>query len=312
MGDLLRGLVIGSQGSMAIQNALAEGTNSAGGYTVPVELLPGFLDLIRNKSVLAQAGASTVLLNTQKTSMATVLTDPVPGWRAENAAVSESDMTFGQVLFAPQSLAVMVKLSRELLADSLNVEEILTHTLAQAIASQLDYSGLYGSGSGNQPTGLESVLVANSRVSSLTANGEKMSMAGYYRPLMTAAQKVAQTNDTASAAIMSARTLYDLEDFVDTTYQPMQKPGWIADNLQLLNTNAIPDNLTTGTATSCSEIFTGNFSNLLLGMRQELEIEVIRDTYASNLQIAYLAHMRADWQVGRPNSFWLTQGILAE
>ena len=313
VGDLLRGMVLGANGNRTVQNALAEGTNSAGGYTVPTELLPGFLDLVRNKSVLSQAGASTVVLSTNKTSMATVLSDPTPGWRAENASVSESDLTFGQVLFQPKSLAVMVKVSRELLADSINIEEILAHTLAQAIALQLDYAGLYGSGAANQPTGLKSILLSNSRASDLATNGAKLSASGYYKPLMVSAQKVSQANDTATAAIMSARTLYDIEGFADTTGQPMQAPRWIQNNLQFLDSNSVPDNLTTGSATGItSEIFTGNFVNLLLGMRQQLELEVIRETFAANLQVAFMASLRADWQVARPNSFWLTQGVLAE
>ncbi|MDP3332715.1 MAG: hypothetical protein Q8Q40_13610 [Methylococcaceae bacterium] len=46
---------------------------------MPVETMPGFIDLLRNKSVLQQAGAQTVLLNSNKVNMATVISDPTPG-----------------------------------------------------------------------------------------------------------------------------------------------------------------------------------------------------------------------------------------
>jgi len=312
VGKLLKGLILGANGDTVLTKSLAEGTNSAGGYSVPVETMPGFIDLLRNKSVLQQAGAQTVLLNSNKVNMATVISDPTPGWRAESAAVSESDPVFGQVAFAPKSLAVLVKVSRELLSDSLNIEQILEDTLANALALQLDYAGLYGSGSSNQPLGLKSVLTTATRNQVLATNGAKLSAQGFYLPIHTAAKKVSEGNDAASAVVLSPRTFFDIQGFTDTTNQPLKPSAFIENNLSFYETNSVPNTLTTGTSNVTSEIFTGNFSNLLLGLRQQLEIQVITETYAGNLQVGFLAHLRADWQVARTNSFWLTQGVLSE
>jgi len=312
VGKLLKGLILGANGDTVLTKSLAEGTNSAGGYSVPVETMPGFIDLLRNKSVLQQAGAQTVLLNSNKVNMATVISDPTPGWRAENASVSESDPVFGQVAFAPKSLAVLVKVSRELLADSLNIEQILEDTLANALALQLDYAGLYGSGSSNQPLGLKSVLTTATRNQVLATNGAKLSAQGFYLPIHTAAKKVSEGNDAASAVVLSPRTFFDIQGFTDTTNQPLKPSAFIENNLSFYETNSVPNTLTTGTSNVTSEIFTGNFSNLLLGLRQQLEIQVITETFAGNLQVGFLAHLRADWQVARTNSFWLTQGVLSE
>jgi HK97 family phage major capsid protein len=87
--------------SPSIQNALSVGTDSLGGYTVPTELLREFIDVLRAKSVLFQAGARTLALDMMKTNLTTVISDPVPGWRLENAPVSESDMNLGNVQFQP-------------------------------------------------------------------------------------------------------------------------------------------------------------------------------------------------------------------
>lgn len=311
IGSLMRAMVMGPGGNHGVQAALSEGTNSAGGYTVPTELLTEFFDLLRSKLVLNNAGARTVLLETAKTTMATVINDPLPGWRAENAAVSENDITFGHVTFSPKSLAVLVKVSRELLADSLNIEEVLMTTLAESIARQLDYAGLYGSGSSNQPLGLKSVLTTSSRVGAVSGNGAKLSASGNYLPITRAAQYVALSNDTPTAAIMSPRTLYDLGGLADGMGQPLQAPK-ILEGVAMLDSTVVPVNQTQGTATTASEIFVGNFSNLLLGLRQQVEIEIIRDAFAGNLQVGFLCHLRADWQVARPNSFWSVTGVLAE
>jgi HK97 family phage major capsid protein len=310
LGAVLKSMAIGG-GTPEIRNALSEGVDASGGFSVPTQLLNDFIDLLRSKSQLHNAGAKTILLETAKTNLATLVSDPVAGWRAEAAAVSESDLVLGNVQFQPKSLAVLVKVSRELLADSLNVEEILLHSLAQGLATQLDYAGLYGSGASNQPTGLKAVLTTASRTSNLGTNGAKLSASGSYAPLLTAMQKVSLANDAATSAIMNPRTLFDMHGLKDSTGQPLRAPG-VIDSLQLLDSNSIPVDLTQGSATTASEIFTGNFSHLVLGLRQELRIELLNQPFADHLQTGFLCHLRADWQVSRPDSFWLTQGILAE
>ncbi len=313
LGNIMRGLAIGSNGNQNLQNALSEGTDSAGGYTAPVEILREFFDKLRSKSVLLNSGARTVLLDAKKSNIATISSDPVAGWRAENAAVSESDMVLGNVQFTPKSLAVLVKVSRELLEDSLNIEEILLNSLAQGLATQLDYAGLYGAGSSNEPLGLKSLLTTNSLVTTLATNGAKLSASGYYREIVKGMAQVAANNDQATAMVVSPRTKYDLGWMSDSTNQPLRAPAIISDNLQIMDTSSVPNNFTVGSATTiCSEAFIGNFENMLLGMRQALRIEMLPQTYAGNLQVGYIAHLRADWAVARLNSFWMLKGILAE
>lgn len=112
------------------QRALQEGTGSAGGYTVPTPLLSQFIDKMRVKSVCSRAGASTVLLGSNKVSIARLASDPVAAWRLELGNVATSDATFEKVDFSAKSLAVMVRISRELLADSVNVDPALENALA--------------------------------------------------------------------------------------------------------------------------------------------------------------------------------------
>ncbi len=64
----------------------------------------------------------------------------------------------------------IVRISRELLQDSLNIQEVLTRSLAAGLALQVDYAGLNGSGAAGQPQGLDSVLTAASRVTTLARN----------------------------------------------------------------------------------------------------------------------------------------------
>jgi HK97 family phage major capsid protein len=205
----------------------------------------------------------------------------------------------------------IVRLSRELLQDSLNIQEILTNSLAQGLALQVDYAGLYGSGASGQPQGLDGVLTTAARVTTLAVNGAKLSASGNYKPILQACNQVALSNDEATSLISNPRLEYDLAALADTNGQPLMQPKPISD-MQMLDTTSVPANLTVGSGTNCSELFVGNFTNLVLGLRESLAIRILNETYAANGQFAFEASMRVDWKATRPNSFWKVRGILAE
>jgi HK97 family phage major capsid protein len=110
VGQYLRALTAGAR-SDAEHRALAEGTDAAGGHTVPTVLSSELIDLARSNMVLDGAGARTVPLDSDQNVIARVASDPTPAFRAENDAVNESDPTFARVLMEPKSIAVLVKAS---------------------------------------------------------------------------------------------------------------------------------------------------------------------------------------------------------
>lgn len=302
IGTLMRTMITGSN-SATIRNVLAEGTDSAGGFTVPTVLVRSFIDRMRAQSVCVEAGAQTVLLDTQKTNIARLETDPVPGWRNENAAVAESDPTFGTVLMTARSLAVMCKVSRELLEDSVNIEAALTNALAQALALELDRVALLGSGTAPEPTGIANT--ANILSQSMGTNGAALTS---YGTLNTALSSLAAFNVTPTAAVMAPRSYFAMAGLIDTTNQPLMKP-WSLTDLPLLKTSQIPITQTQGTSTDCSTIIVGDFTKLIIGVRQGIRIELLKERYAENLQYAFVAHMRADIAVQQPKAFLRVIGV---
>lgn len=156
LGRYLRSMVLGARNDVE-RRALTEGTDSAGGYTVPEILSAQLIDLLRARTIAIRAGARTVPLTSDFNSVSKVATDPVPAWRAEAAAVAESDPTFDRITFMARSLAVLVKVSRELLDDSLNLETELPRVLAAAMAVELDRVAFFGSGTPPEPTGIVNV-----------------------------------------------------------------------------------------------------------------------------------------------------------
>lgn len=302
-GRYIRSMILGPKNEME-RRALAEGTDSAGGFTVPSVLFAGVVDRLRPAAVVMAAGAQVVPLTSDRNTFAKVLTDPAATWRAENASVAVADATFGSVPFVPKTLAVVVKASRELLEDSLNVEAALETIFAASFASELDRVALVGSGSGSEPAGVASMAGVSSV--SMGTNGAALAS---YSPILDAVQAVETANAKVSALVGHPRTMRAINGLADSTGQPLRRPESLA-SLPFLSTTGVPITDTQGTASNASKLFVGDWSRLWIGVRTDLRVEVLRETYAGNLQYGFLAYLRADIQASHENAFAKVVGVI--
>lgn len=297
-GAYLRSLVLGGKTDVE-RRALSEGTDSAGGYTVPEVIAAGMIDRMRAASVAIRAGARTVPLTSDTNHIAKLATDPTPGWRSENGPVTTSDPTFTRISFTPRSLTCEVIVSRELIEDSLNIETVLPEVIASAMALELDRVALFGTGSAPQPRGVVNFAGINS-----IAHGAALES---YGPLIRARTAIRSDNSPdPTAFIMNPRDDGALAELVDTTGQPLRVPSAI-EKIPFLATTSVPAN--EGAGTNESTIIAGYFPHLLLGMRSQLRIEVLKERYADNMQYGFLAHLRADVALEQDGSFCKITGI---
>jgi HK97 family phage major capsid protein len=58
-----------------------------------------------------------------------------------------------------------------------------------------------------------------------------------------------------------------------------------------------------------SNIYVGNFANLMIGMRNEIRVEVLRERYADTNEYAFIAHSRFDIAIAHAASFHKISGI---
>lgn len=303
-GDVIRGMALGTS-HPDIRAALTEGTDSAGGYTVPTILLAQIIDTMRARTTVIQAGAMTIPLDTLKTNIARLATDPVSAWRAENGAIGESDPTFESVQFVAKSLAVMVKLSRELLEDTVNLNDALLNAFAGSMAVELDRAALFGSGTPPEPRGVFNTTGIGSV--SMGTNGAALTSFDKVIDLVQILQDAKAPDPTA--AIMAPRTSTAIAKLKDTTNQPLRKPEALA-NLPFMVTTQVPITQTQGTASNASCIIAGDFSQVMIGIRSSLRIELLRELYAGTNQYAFVAHLRADIQVAKPGALAKLIGVI--
>jgi HK97 family phage major capsid protein len=248
--------------------------------------------------VCVQAGALTIPLESSSDSIAAVASDPVAGWRAEGASVVESEPTFRKVTLAAKSLAVIVKASRELLADSVNAESALPGVISRAMAVALDKAALYGTGADNQPLGLSGMT----GVQTVAAASGVLT----YDGILSARTKARNSNTEPTAVLMSVLDEGTVSRLVDDNHRPLSIPPALQ-NVKFLSTTSIPNNL--GVGTNESEVIIGDFSKLLLGFREQISIQMLRELYASTGQVAFAVHARFDVAAEYTNAFCKLTGI---
>ena len=298
LGQYLRSMIIGGKSDLE-RRALSEGSDSAGGYTVPDFLSAQLIDLARARSVCIAAGAQTVPLSSDQNRIAKLLTDPIPAWRNEGGAVAESDPTFGPIDLTPRSLAVQTLISAELLEDTLNLAVELPRVMAAAMAVELDRVALIGSGVAPEPRG-----IANT--SGIGTFAQDATIASYAN-LSRARTGILSANHMPTAYVMSPRDEGTFTDLTDGDGQPLMAPRAVAD-IPMLTTTSLP--IDGGTGDDESTIVAGDFTRLLLGIRSDIRVEILKtSTYASNLQYCLLAHMRADVAVTHPGAFYTLTGV---
>ncbi|MFI5720204.1 phage major capsid protein [Nocardia sp. NPDC051750] len=297
----MRGIVTGNWDDAPKERALAEGTNSAGGFVVPSPIASKVIDLARNSAQVINAGAQTVPMTSQTLRLPRLEGEGTPAWRNENAAVAEADLVFGAVTLTARSLTRLVKISRELFEDSdPSVSDIVSQAFAAQIALELDRVALRGSGTAPEPRG-----VLNTSGVTVTAHGANGATATYDF-LLDALGAVLNANFAPTAIIGAPRLATTLGKLKDSTGNYLAAPQGLP---PVLLTKQVPTNLTVGTSTDTSEVYTADWTKLAIGIRTGFTLEVLRERYADNMQLGFLAHLRADVAVLQPSAFHIDTGV---
>jgi HK97 family phage major capsid protein len=139
--------------------ALTTGTDSAGGYIVPVQAVAQLIELIRAESIVMQLGVTPMPgLVGSPVEIPKVTGGATGYWVAENAGITASDQTVGQIQMAPRMAAAMTKLSNRLIAlSNPAAEQIVRQDLALVLALLVDLAVMKGTGASGQPLGMSEV-----------------------------------------------------------------------------------------------------------------------------------------------------------
>lgn len=263
LGEFARDAIVGSRKA---QSSAALVPTFIGGQVI---------DMVRARTVIVEAGAGTILID-GPTNLARLTSGPTVYQHTEAATdIVESDVLAAPVTLNPKLLAVNIPLTVEVVADSPNLDAVLSMALAGAFAAKLDAlciatlladTGIPDSAAGQDPAVWLKVLEA---VGAALALNQRLPSAHISAP----ADWIARASQLASTA---------------GTW--LGKPPALAGMAELQTTG-----LTAGTA-----LF-GNFAEAFaIALRSDLRVEVVRHAKPGSASHLLVAHMRADGVVLQP------------
>jgi len=295
LGKLIVSMVTGDYRiAEAEQRALSTGAGS-GSVLVPEPLYASVIDAARAKTVTARAGAKMVMMDSKSMSIARVLTDPAFEIKSENDPFTDNaDMTFDAVSLDAFTIGSTVVMSRELAADSPNAATAIESAIIDALAVKLDQLALLGTGI-NEPTGINAVIGVQELDLLGTASID-------YTVLIDLWTKLALANHDTTAFLLNPRDIGNLAKMRNDLGVNYVAPDLIS-AIKRLHTTSIPANLGTGTDESIA--FAGDFTKLLWGVRQGMQLEISTtagDAFKKH-QVIVKCTWRGDFALEQPAAF---------
>lgn len=141
-----------SKNSFDVQNALQIGTDSEGGYLVPDEFEATLIQGLEDENIFRTI--ANIITSSGDKKIPVVASKGTASWVDEEGNIPDSDDAFGQVSIGAYKLATMIKVSEELLNDSVfNLEKYIAREFARRIGTKEEEAFIIGNGTG-KPTGI--------------------------------------------------------------------------------------------------------------------------------------------------------------
>lgn len=142
-----------NKGNFDVQNALKVGTDSEGGYLAPDEFERTLIESLEEENIFRSL-AKVITTSSGDRKIPVVASKGTASWVDEEGLIPESDDSFGQVSIGAYKLATMIKVSEELLNDSVfNLQAYIAKEFARRIGAKEEEAFFIGDGTG-KPTGI--------------------------------------------------------------------------------------------------------------------------------------------------------------
>ena len=279
-----------------VSNVLSEGIDANGGYLVPEEYDRRLIDVLNEENIMRGLGTNITTSGEHKINIAA--TKPAAAWIEEGGALTFGDATFDQIIMDAHKLHVAIKVTEELLYDNaFNLENYIITQFGKALANAEEDAFLNGDGVG-KPLGLlaaeggAEVGVTASSATAITADEIINLIYSLKRPYRKNARFIC--NDQTLAAIRKLK---------DTTGQYLWQPSLQAGE---------PDRIL-GYAVMTSPYFPtiaggkpamafGDFSYYNIGDRGTRSFAELKELFAGNGMVGYVAKERVDGKLVLPEA----------
>lgn len=293
------------------------GNPAAAGNLIATDLLADrFIEALYNQSAFLSAGVTYLRDLTGNVEIPREETFTTAYWIGEGLPITESEGTFDKISLSPKKLAVLSKVTYEMIHQAceacLDLELLMRSRLIRGMALKLDQAIGFGTGIGEEPLGILSHPEVLNIV--LGVNGSALD----WNAVINMQAEIDGANammDGSFKYIFNSRTKARLMQTLDHS---TGSGGWIWQNnnnrgsvagYEALCSNQIPNNLIKGTATNLTAAFFGDFSKVLLGVWAGLDVMVDPYSESTNAIIKVIAKQMVDIQLTRGEFFCVASDI---
>ena len=272
-----------------VSNVLQEGVDADGGYLVPEEYDRRLIDVLDGENIMRSLATKITTAGQHKINIAA--TKPATAWIEEGGALSFGDATFDQIYLDAYKLHVAIRVTEELLYDNaFGLENYIITQFGKALANAEEDAFLNGDGKG-KPTGIFAKTGGGQIAGTLTAAIKSDDLIDLVYGLKRPYRKKA-------SFIMNDATLASLRKLKDNNgayiWQPSYKEGE-------------PDRVLgyavhTSAFAPTNAIAFGDYSYYNIGDRGSRSFAELRELFAGNGMVGYVAKERVDGKLILPEA----------
>lgn len=293
---------------------------SNAGFLLNHEISNEFIEVLRNKLILVELGADMIPMSGQETlTLPKDKTEQTAYWVGEGTTIPESNESIGGITLYPKPLAANIIVPNKFLANSrVNYEQRVQEKIEYQINRALQYAAFFGAGgvtgsnTGVQPAGLDTIAGMTGRTLTKTTlgsgNGGQAKLSDIENMIGRVEDADVEEDGTWGFALSPRGKRYfgNMKD-ADGNYVLR---GRAADNIDpnflgygYKDSNLIPNTGTVGTSTDNTTTFFGKWSDLKIGMSNDVEFFIDPYSLSRSLQTVIIAHIYADVNVAHDESF---------
>lgn len=283
-------------------NGLVEGTDAEGGYLVPDEYEHTLIQALEDENIF-RGMAHIIRTSSGDRKIPMVVDKGSAVWLDETDAYTESDDTFGQITIGAHKLGTMIKISDELLQDSMfDMEGYIAKEFGRRMGAAEEEAFFTGDGSGKPLGVLDATTGAETGV---TAAGQDTIKADelfdLYHSLRAPYRKNAVwvVNDTTVALIRKLK---------DGNGQYLWQPGLtVGASDQILGRPVKTSTFMPAAEAGARSVLFGEFSYYWIADRAGRSFKRLNELFATTGQVGFLSSQRVDGRVVLREAFKVLQ-----
>lgn len=280
-----------------VTNALQIGTDTEGGYLVPDEFENTLVEALEEENIFRQM-AKIIQTSSGDRKIPVVATKGTASWMDEEGAYPESDDSFGQVSIGAYKLGTMIKVSEELLNDSVfDLQSYITREFARRIGSKEEEAFFTVNGTG-KPLGI--LAATGGAETGITAASATAVTADELIDLYYSLRSPYRRN---AVWTLNDSTVKAIRKLKDGNGQYLWQPGITAGAPDMIlgrpvRTSTYMPEIAAGAKT----IAFGDFSYYWIADRQGRSFKRLNELFAATGQVGFLASQRVDGKLVLPEA----------